>query len=347
MMEQAQNPDAPRDSRSFRIVGGRPVFDDDGEESVETEAELEAELEAEQVDPADLTAMECKTKGNECLQKKDYDGAITWYTTAIDKDPTNHIFYSNRSAAYLQNNNFDAAVRDGMKTSSLKPDWAKGYNRSGCALHALGEYKKAITVLTVGLDTCFLGPDRCWMIDNPAAKLLLDPLKKAKECLQSDEMDAACLEQYDHSASTYHDLGLLYFHGHGGQKKNMKKSIKYLTIAAETYSLPQAFGQLGIMYQENENLLPVAERSNEKSLDLYTRGVALDDPVSLFNLGMLYAQGSCGVEQSFDKARELWIDASDKRHVNSASYSQAVAALERLEFDMEASRVQERNEERP
>ena len=127
----------------------------------------------------------------------------------------------------------------------------------------------------------------------------------------------------------------------------MKKSIKYLTIAAETYSLPQAFGQLGIMYQENENLLPVAERSNEKSLDLYTRGVALDDPVSLFNLGMLYAQGSCGVEQSFDKARELWIDASDKRHVNSASYSQAVAALERLEFDMEASRVQERNEERP
>ena len=42
------------------------VFDDDGEESVETEAELEAE----QVDPADLTAMECKTKGNECLQKK-------------------------------------------------------------------------------------------------------------------------------------------------------------------------------------------------------------------------------------------------------------------------------------
>ena len=116
----------------------------------------------------------------------------------------------------------------------------------------------------------------------------------------------------------------------------MKKSIKYLTIAAETYSLPQAFGQLGIMYQENENFLPVAERSNEKSLDLYTRGVALDDPVSLFNLGMLYAQGSCGVEQS-----------SDKRHVNSASYSQAVAALERLEFDMEASRVQERNEERP
>ena len=223
-------------------------------------------------------------------------------TTAIDKDPTNHIFYSNRSAAYLQNNNFDAAVRDGMKTSSLKPDWAKGYNRSGCALHALGEYKKAITVLTVGLDTCFLGPDRCWMIDNPAAKLLLDPLKKAKECLQSDEMDAACLEQYDHSASTYHDLGLLYFHGHGGQKKNMKKSIKYLTIAAETYSLPQAFGQLGIMYQENENFLPVAERSNEKSLDLYTRGVALDDPVSLFNLGMLYAQGSCGVVVSSNRS---------------------------------------------
>ena len=204
-LEQAQNPE------------GRQVF--------EPEAEEEQAEKIATDNTTNLTAIECKTRGNECLKQKDYDGAIKWYTIAIDKDPTNHVFFSNRSAAYLQSGHFEKAVRDGLQTTSLKPDWPKGYNRSGCALHALGDYKKAITVFTVGMDTCFMGEDRCW-VTGKASKILLDPYKKAQECLRSDEMDAACLEKYDHSASTYHDLGLMYFHGHGGQKKNMKKSIK-------------------------------------------------------------------------------------------------------------------------
>jgi len=107
-----------------------------------------------------------------------------------------------------------------------------------------------------------------------------------------------------------------------------------LTIAAETHSFPAAFGQLGIMHQENENYLPKAERSNKKTYDFYTRGIELDDPLSMFNLGMLHVQGSCGVELSFEKARTLWIAATDDRHIGSASYAQAVSSLEKLEYDM-------------
>ena len=107
-----------------------------------------------------------------------------------------------------------------------------------------------------------------------------------------------------------------------------------MTIAAETHSFPAAFGQLGIMHQENENYLPKAERSNKKTYDFYTRGIELDDPLSMFNLGMLHVQGSCGVELSFEKARTLWIAATDDRHIGSASYAQAVSSLEKLEYDM-------------
>ena len=222
-----------------QTTSGVPSVPKDDKKDEQVKREILDETEAEQDEELDnhknLTGVECKTKGNECLKQKDYDGAIKWYTTAIDKDPTNHVFFSNRSAAYLQSGQFEKAVRDGVQTSILKPDWPKGYNRSGCALHALGDYKKAIMCLTVGMDKCFMGEDGCWLTGK-ASKLLLDPYKKAQECLRSDEMDAACLEKYGHSASTYHDLGLMYFHGHGGQKQNLKKSIKCV-IFLQTHTL--------------------------------------------------------------------------------------------------------------
>ena len=48
-----------------------------------------------------MSAASFKDKGNVFLQAKQFDEAIKAYTEAINIEPTDHVFFSNRSAAYL------------------------------------------------------------------------------------------------------------------------------------------------------------------------------------------------------------------------------------------------------
>jgi tetratricopeptide (TPR) repeat protein len=66
-----------------------------------------------------------KDKGNAALNQGKFDEAIRCYSDAIELDPANHVLYSNRSAAYCKNSQFEEALVDAEKTVTLKPDWAK------------------------------------------------------------------------------------------------------------------------------------------------------------------------------------------------------------------------------
>ncbi|KAL1463527.1 hypothetical protein WDU94_015270 [Cyamophila willieti] len=92
-----------------------------------------------------------KDKGNAALNANNFKEAIEAYTEAINLDSTNHILFSNRSAAYAKDGNYLKAFEDAEKTVSLKPDWAKGYSRKGSALSFLGRYKEAIATYEEGL----------------------------------------------------------------------------------------------------------------------------------------------------------------------------------------------------
>lgn len=77
-------------------------------------------------------AEDCKVKGNDCLAKQDFDGAIKWYAQALDlakrlpADNNNrHVYYSNRSAAYLSKGFSDSALKDAEACIKEKPDWPK------------------------------------------------------------------------------------------------------------------------------------------------------------------------------------------------------------------------------
>lgn len=74
-----------------------------------------------------------------------------FFTQAIAIAPTNHILYSNRSAAYASKKDWAKALDDGTKTVELKPDWGKGYGRKAAALHGLGDLASAREVYEAGL----------------------------------------------------------------------------------------------------------------------------------------------------------------------------------------------------
>lgn len=97
------------------------------------------------------TATELKDQGNKALQAEKYDEAIALYTKAIEMDGTNHVFYSNRSAAYTKKGDYECALTDAKKTVELKSDWGKGYSRLGASLSYLGRYDEALEAYKDGL----------------------------------------------------------------------------------------------------------------------------------------------------------------------------------------------------
>ncbi|GKU95487.1 hypothetical protein SLEP1_g8844 [Rubroshorea leprosula] len=97
-------------------------------------------------------AEEAKAKGNAAFSSGDFQAAIRHFTEAINLASTNHVLYSNRSAAYASLNQFESALTDAKKTVELKPDWSKGYSRLGAAHLGLHQYQDAIAAYKKGLE---------------------------------------------------------------------------------------------------------------------------------------------------------------------------------------------------
>ncbi|CBJ30059.1 conserved unknown protein [Ectocarpus siliculosus] len=100
-----------------------------------------------------MSAQEWKDKGNAALKAGDFEEAISSYTKAIDLDPSNHVFFSNRSAAHLSNDNAEQALADAESCIKVNGSWAKGFTRKGAALHKLKRYEEAAEAYEEGLET--------------------------------------------------------------------------------------------------------------------------------------------------------------------------------------------------
>ncbi|CAA7403622.1 unnamed protein product [Spirodela intermedia] len=97
-------------------------------------------------------AEEAKAKGNAAFSAGRFDEAVRHFTAAIDLAPTNHVLYSNRSAANASLHRYAEALADAEKTVELKPDWPKGYGRLGASLVGLESFDDAVSAYRKGLE---------------------------------------------------------------------------------------------------------------------------------------------------------------------------------------------------
>ena len=96
-------------------------------------------------------AAQLKDQGNAALAAGNLDEAVRLYSEALALDSSNHVLFSNRSAAYAKAGKYMEALKDAEKTVELKPDWIKGYSRRGAALSYLGRDIEAEKAYEEGL----------------------------------------------------------------------------------------------------------------------------------------------------------------------------------------------------
>ncbi|KAH7343514.1 chaperone [Rhizoctonia solani] len=110
-----------------------------------------------------------KDQGNKAFAAKRYDEAIDLFSQAIALDPSNHVLYSNRSAAKAGKKLWTDALEDAEQCIKVNPTWSKGYARKGAALHGAQRWEEAIAAYEEGLA----------IEDSPALQKGLKEVKEA------------------------------------------------------------------------------------------------------------------------------------------------------------------------
>jgi stress-induced-phosphoprotein 1 len=82
---------------------------------------------------------------------RDWALAITEFSSAIELDPSDHVFFSNRSGSYASLGEYDKALTDAEECVRLNASFAKGYGRKGLALFKLGKTADAESAYEEGL----------------------------------------------------------------------------------------------------------------------------------------------------------------------------------------------------
>lgn len=109
-----------------------------------TKASLTLPILSRPLSEAELAAAQvAKEAGNVAFLAKDFSAAILHYTEAIALNPVEAVYYTNRCAAYLGNEETTKAVVDARMAQKLKPDSVKAVFREAQCLEKLGQFEEA------------------------------------------------------------------------------------------------------------------------------------------------------------------------------------------------------------
>uniref|UniRef100_V9KCN8 Small glutamine-rich tetratricopeptide repeat-containing protein alpha n=1 Tax=Callorhinchus milii TaxID=7868 RepID=V9KCN8_CALMI len=93
-----------------------------------------------------------KTEGNEQMKVENYQGAVDFYSKAIELNPKNAVYFCNRAAALSKLGNYAGAVQDCEKAIAFDPSYSKAYGRMGLALVSLNKYSEAVNYYKKALE---------------------------------------------------------------------------------------------------------------------------------------------------------------------------------------------------
>ena len=137
--------------------------DKSAEGAVEDLEEAFKQIPKEQLEHA---AMICRDLGNEAVKAGKHEEAAGHYTSVLAARPHDHEVLCNRALCYLHlgetiggermDEYFQLALQDSALAVNLKPDWAKGLYRFGCALQKCKKWKESAAIFT---RVCEMEPD--------------------------------------------------------------------------------------------------------------------------------------------------------------------------------------------
>jgi tetratricopeptide (TPR) repeat protein len=136
------------------------------------------DAEEEELEQEDYLVLASKFKeaGNLAFKEGNNNEAIDLYTKAIDLNPDDHVYYSNRSAAHMKMSNISKALKDAQRCVELQPEWSKGYNRLGVAQQGLKRFEQAAASFNKGLEL------------EPESKVLKEALCACEELQIADRL---------------------------------------------------------------------------------------------------------------------------------------------------------------
>lgn len=110
---------------------------------------LEKRQKEQYLDPK--KAEEARERGAEFFRQQKFPEAKKEYDEAIKRDPTNHLSYSNRAAAYIKLGAIQYALKDLEECLKIDPTFVKAYIRKGQCHTICKEYHKALKAFDEGL----------------------------------------------------------------------------------------------------------------------------------------------------------------------------------------------------
>jgi L1 cell adhesion molecule like protein len=194
-------PEVPRNAKGKKKVNRVPLKED-----AKAKAEREKKAAEAEAAAAKERAQELKAKGNEAFGRQDWLAAIEHFTNAIEADPSDHVFYSNRSAANLALKRTRDAVADAEQCVRLAPQWSKGFSRLGAALWADRQLPEAVKAYDRGL---VLDKENAAMKQS-REEVLAEIEKEPKEDAKDDEEEQQPTKLEDREPIIGIDLGTTY-----------------------------------------------------------------------------------------------------------------------------------------
>jgi serine/threonine-protein phosphatase 5 len=111
---------------------------------------INKDMMSEELQPLEITekdkkrADEFKVEANALFANQDYERAVEKYSEAISYDPTNPVYFSNRSICNFRLELYGQALIDATTAIELDPRFVKAYYRKASAHMALGQLKESI-----------------------------------------------------------------------------------------------------------------------------------------------------------------------------------------------------------